>query len=388
MSAPRLGGLAVLALALVALAVWFGRHGVPQSESPSHGLLWPELSEGSGGVERLEILAADATAPQVLERVQGQWRVAGHGGWWADQARVEMLLRDLGRARKLEAKTAIHERHGLLGVADAGSGEGAGDAVDLTRAGTTRRLLVGRANPHSSGRFVRFADESQAWLVDAALDLPDDPRQWLDRELLDVASRRIARLEIRPGEGAAIVFVRTPGEGVGHRLVGAPGDRDVAEDRVEEALTLFEGLRLEHVKSDPGIDAGSAADPIGVRMESLDGLVLVAQSWNEGEARWVRLRVEFDLPAARGWVDAEIERDQAALDAARQPALDSGEAAAAPLDAATAGIGPMDPEERLEALQAEAVELGARLEGWVFSLPPRKRAIIESSRDQYFPPAD
>lgn len=382
MKSMRLVGMAVLALALVGLAMWFARQDVPQSHSPSQGLLWPQLE----GVERIEFRAAGDVVLEALERRDGGWRVAGRDGWWADAGRVEALLRELGRARKLEAKTAISERHALLGVADISSPAATGIAVDLAYAGGSRSLLVGDANPYSSGRFVRFADEDQAWLVDATLDLPADPRQWLDRELLDVASRRVQRLHITPGQDSPVGLVRTPGEGAGHALVDAPDGRDVDPARMEAAATLFEGLRLDDVRRDPGVEPPGAEAPVGIRMETVDGLVVDVQSWREEAVRWIRVRVDFDEGVARGWVEAEIDRDRLALAAASRPAADGGQAAAAPPEPAAAGMGPMDPAERLALLESDATALRARLQGWVFSLAPRKQAIIEARFDDYLTP--
>lgn len=388
MKSSRLGGLAVLAIGLVAVAVWFGRSGEPQSESPSEGLLWPQLADQVGQVERIGFRVAGDVELETLELRDGHWRVMAHDGWWADSARVDTLLRDLRRARKLEAKTAISERHGLLGVADISSAEGTGTAVDITYAGTTRQLLVGNANPHSSGRFVRFSDEAQAWLVDASLDLPADPRQWLARELLDIASRRVARLDITPQQGRSVKLVRAPGVPAGHVLAEAPEGRAADASRVETAATLFEGLRLDDVMRDPGIAPDADADPIRVRLHTVDGLAVDMDSWRDGGVRWIRMQVAFDQEVALAWVEAEIQRDQVALDAARLPVPDNGEGAAPPLDAESAGIGPLDAAQRMDELRLDAAALGSRLQGWAFSLSPRKQAIIEAPFDDYLTPAD
>lgn len=388
MKPMRLVGLAVLAIALVALAVWFGREDEPQSHSPSQGLLWPQLEAAPAGVERVAFHGAGDLALETLERGDDGWRVLGHDGWWADSGRIDALLRELARARKLEAKTAISERHGLLGVEDIASAAATGIAMDITVSGSTRRLLVGNPNPHSSGRFVRFADEAQAWLVDAELDLPADPRQWLDRELLDVASRRVERLEITPAGDGPVVLVRTPGEAPGHALADVPGDREVDPLRVETAATLFEGLRLDDVKRAPDVVPDGRAGLVGIRLVSVDGLVLDAHSWREGDVRWMQMQLAFDEPVARAWVEAEIERDRLALEAARAPAVDGGEAAAAPLDPEAAGIGAMDAAQRVAALHADVATLRARLQGWAFSLSPRKQAIIEAASDDYLTTAD
>lgn len=383
----HLVGLTGVAIALVALAVWFGRDGVPQSESPSQGLLWPELERPVDAVDRIEFRGAGDAVLEALEYRDGAWRVLGHGGWRADAGRVEALLRDLRRARKLEAKTALPDRYALLGVDDVASAEATGTAVGITHGSRERWLIVGNVNPHSAGRFVRFADEAQAWLVDVELDLPSDARQWLDREVMDIASLRIARLELTPEQGEAVVLVRTPGEGPGHALA-AEADVDVDQARVGTLATLMEGLRLDDVARDPGTGLGALAKPVRLRLETLDGLVIRGESWREGAVRWLRLDASFDALVARGWVEAEIERDETALSAASQPAVDGGEAAAAPLDAASVGLGPMDAEQRLQALQADAHVLAERLEGWVFSLSPRKQAIIEAAREDYLVPTD
>lgn len=388
MKPMHLAVLTVVAIALVVMAIWFGRDGVPQSESPSQGLLWPELGQPVEAVDRIEFRGAGGSTLEALEYRDGAWRVLGHGGWWADAGRVQSLLRDLRRARKLEAKTALPDRYALLGVDDVASADATGTAVGIVQGSRERWLIVGNANPHSSGRFVRFADEAQAWLVDVELDLPADARQWLDREVVDIASLRIARLEIMPDQGEAVVVVRTPGEGPGHALAGAEAGAEVDQARVEEMATLMEGLRLDDVVRDPGTGLGALAMPVHLRLETLDGLVIEGESWREGAVRWLRLDARFDALIARGWVEAEIERDEAALSAASQPAVDGGEAAAAPLDAGSAGLGPMDVEQRLQALQADAHLLAERLEGWVFSLSPRKQAIIETAREDYFLPTD
>ncbi len=169
-------------LAVAAVAAWLSiSEPAPEAAPP----LFPELTfDALDEAERIEIGTSDTPVVSVY-RDGGAWRVAERHDHPADVLKIRRLLSDLKDARKLERKTSSPEYYARLGVADPG-GDGGGKLLMFKDAHETRRLIVGKSSRQVSGQYVRAADEEVSWLIDVNLQLPTDPGEWLDTQIVHI----------------------------------------------------------------------------------------------------------------------------------------------------------------------------------------------------------
>ncbi|WP_111976453.1 DUF4340 domain-containing protein [Algibacillus agarilyticus] len=102
---------------------------------------------------------------------------------------LSQFVQTLKDARIIEAKTKVAEKHGQLGLnalndqSSVDSKANTGTQLALTNDTQTLTLLLGHTAKSSGGRYVRFANNDQTWLVDNALTTPSSATRWIDKKL-------------------------------------------------------------------------------------------------------------------------------------------------------------------------------------------------------------
>lgn len=159
------------------------------------GPLVAELQESADVVNQITVVTASSERIQaVLE--QGQWLMSSHGYYPVEQHKLAELLQDVINARKLQPKTNREEQLYRLGLAS--SDQGQPTELTISSDSDSWQLVVGNRPASGLGHYLRFADSSQAWLVDQSLSLPVSARDWMRQPILDVSVEEIisvARLD-------------------------------------------------------------------------------------------------------------------------------------------------------------------------------------------------
>ena len=212
------------------------------------GTLWLENLDVNA-VTRIDV-TGPGNMPQVaLERRPEGWGVVQRKHYAANVGVIRSLLLDLSEAKLLERKTRDPEQHARLGLGGIERLEAKGQQVTLHSADGARSVRIGASPEGRSATYVRNADDDQGWLVDRDFTIPEEPRRWLDPDLLDIGMEQVSRMEIVHPDGERIEGRRSEEAGdvkftVLNLPKGAVLKSEYALSRMASAIT---SLSLEDV---------------------------------------------------------------------------------------------------------------------------------------------
>ena len=359
MNRRTLTALAVVASALVAVLL-LARLDFPRDDALGvpHA---PGLAERLDDLESLRVTAAGNEVIVTIERGDSAWVVAERGGHPADFDRFRENLRALSEARRVERKTALAEMYPRLGVEDVSDPEAGGFLVELEygeKHSPDRFILGDRAG--AGMVYVRTAGEEQSWMVSADFDFPDQTRDWLDRDIIDLRSSEVRRVSLDRGANDVLEIARDERDDVNFTPANIPQGRELSYGSVANSI----GSALANVEANDVRPAGEVAEmprAVLARYETFDRLQL-------------ELDVREEVPAPPEEADDGGEEEES-----RYWVLFSARAVAPPPDPEPVDAEPADgaPETDagvVETVTAEerAAELNDALGGWAYELPRYK----------------
>lgn len=330
-----------------------------------------------------------------LLKQSDRWVVVEKAGYTANADRVQQLLVELRRARRLEQKTANPAGFEQLGVQDPGTEGATSKAVTLLDADGKEitKLIVGerrwskgsatgpvRADDQS---YVRVGGEANAWLAAGKLTIEGDPLRWLDQAICDVPRDRVAAARMSPTEGPALELARATKDEFEMKPVTVPEGREaktpLGTSQVVNALT---GLRFDDVAKADGFDWPAAPD-VTTTFWTFDGLKVTAEVVERDGKHWAKLRAEVVDKSERPGVPGEALVGPPPLLAAETAAApeQGADGAAAEGEAPAAPVGPT-PEE----LAAEAAKINAAAGPWIFALPSWKATAFKLKLEDVLAP--
>jgi hypothetical protein len=312
--------LAVSAAALFFMAVVSYISSVPWSPGSNvrAEVLFPNLAQPGAEFAAIEVKRAGDTVR--IETDGNLFRLASHDGYPADPEKILPLIRAASEARLVERKTALKDRHELLGLQDP---DATGSSARLLRLlGKSDALLgeiiLGRTTVDAfeaskGGTYVRRPGENQTWLVDRQLSASLSLRDWVKTRLIDLSPSTIKSVRVEHEGGESYDIVRAQ-DGKEHQLATMPAGKKLkyvnAIDDVVEAVSLIEFRSVRK--------AGHADKfPVKgrVTMETDKGYKPVVEFRSDGSQTWVRVtasggpeaKAEVDdlLTRAKGW-DFEV----------------------------------------------------------------------------------
>ena len=193
------------------------RHAIAARRSPA----------SSNSVTALSVRKGGAAPVVTMHKVADQWTVAERADYPADVAKLRKLLLALGDAKIVEEKTSNPANFSIIGVEDPTQPGAMGAQVTVPLAMASTAVIVGK--PSGPGYFARRAGENQSYLVEPPISLETEPRYWIDSRLIDVPTKSIQSVEIKPATGAGYVIHRLkPGED-GFGLDGTPAGRKAVD---------------------------------------------------------------------------------------------------------------------------------------------------------------
>jgi hypothetical protein len=176
--------VSVVILALLSgIAYWANR---PETSVESDARVSKTLVEASAVDKAAKIRISDQGKTVVLERqTDGSWHDASYYDMPADFSKLSSLVGDLTSAKIQRLVTTNPARLSRLEFKDT--------KVDLLDASdrTILSLVLGK-NADSGGRFLRFGDESKAYLAILTAYIDADPKNWADAQLLSVKPDDVA----------------------------------------------------------------------------------------------------------------------------------------------------------------------------------------------------
>lgn len=398
----------VTALALGA-ALWSNRTQQPERDVALSQPLVPGLEQDINEVSALRVRGPGDVLLASIRRTDAGWVLAEKDDYPVDANVLREYLLKLARAKRVEAKTDNPALYYKLGVEEISVKDHPGSQIEIDGLAQPVKLILGRNVPRGAGTYARHVSEAQSWQSDADLAVEKTPANWLQRELVDLASGRVLRVSVQPATGPALQIVRAePGGGGDFALANLPKGREPASEFVADATAgLLSGLRFDDVLRTA--DAPAPAEGLTTaRFEAEDGLVLALTAWKSGDATRATLAATLDEAVATTFVaeaQAKAVREHEALvaaasgapakDAAGAPAADAGDAKTGE-DASPTSLPPAPPlastdpaadrEQRLAALRAQRDAMNARFEGKTFVLPSFKAESLNRTLEDYLKP--
>lgn len=273
-----------------------------------------------------------------IVRHDDKWLVPDKSDYPARADMVRKLLVGLGELETIEAKTRNPQLYDRLNLQDP-STDGS-KAVQITvkdgQGATLASLLIGKRRTPPVGAaastagdmiYVRKAGDAQTWLVQGQVEMHDNAVDWAVRDVVDIASDKIAAVELEKPDAKPFAIFREKPEDKDFKIRAMPADKTVKSQwDVNAVAGVLEALTFDDVAKDGAFPFGPARGTD--RFRTKDGLVLTISLLPKDQETWVRVS-----------------------------ATGEGEAA------------------------TQAKELSARLSGWVYRLPDYKRDKLLTKLD-------
>ncbi len=299
------------ALAAVTLVVAGGAYFVSQQRDASiadpwqRQALYPGLLERVNDVTALRV-ATQADGPMTMTKGEaGVWTMAEAHGYRVDFDKIRQTLVELASLETLEPKTAKPENYPGLAVENVEAPDGATTkSIRITaKAGdeVLADLLVGRARPKDigAGVFVRKYGEDQAWLATGSYQPNQKPLQWLDRNVVNIDSRRVQQVTVTHPDGDTFTVTK-PEMGSEDMAYASPvpkGQQPKPVHEMNNMASITDFLIFEEVKPVEDVDWSQPA--VVSTYRTFDGLTLTITAVKDGTNTWVRVAAA-ESPRADG----------------------------------------------------------------------------------------
>lgn len=346
MTGRRLIVLVILALLAIVGAVWLSSERDLRRGESAGSPVFPTLSGALNDITEVRLVKAGGQTAVTLKRGEKHWQVVERSLYPADGGKLRKLLIDLAELRILEQKTSNPENYAVLGVEDVSAPTATGVRLELSGAPQPIALIVGKSAGGRSS-YARAGESAASIVVTPALTLDTEPKNWLDRVVVDIAANRVQQASISGGKGAAYIALRESRERTDLTVRDLPKGRELASPTAANPIaSAFSGLSFEDVRAVPA-DEQWGTDAAQAEYRLFDGTILEITGRKDGEQHWIRLTARFD--------DAQQQRFVVA------PAAET--------QTPTAPASPPVSEPKPEEARSQAQVLAARFAGWAYEIP-------------------
>lgn len=297
-----MGRNGVIGLAVLVGVLGLGWYGVEYREQRAREHItdvWLPALQGKAEQVRAIEVAQPGQLQVRLERREQSWLVPAKAGYPVAPGLVEQLLGVLEKARKVEARTHNPERLAQLGLAELGAVEQQAVRLSVQLAdGQALMLLIGKPG-QQGGQLVRMAGDTQSWLIDQHIELPQTELQWLDRRITQIAFSDIRELVIEQPGVAPLVLYREEGEASNVQVRDVPSGRRLTHETAANSMVLlFADLRFADAA--PLAQVGFKGEPaLRFRLTNVAGQALAGALHQQGEQFWLTLKPGSGFDAQR-----------------------------------------------------------------------------------------
>lgn len=277
----------LVVLAIVALVT--GDHGV--SRAAPNLRAFPALAAQLGDVASVTVSRDGSTMTFI--RDGDSWLVNERGNYPANPGKISQIVRAMADLTLVEPKTQKAGLYPRLEVEDAGKGKSALVTIKDKSGAAIAEAIVGkrrydRLGGGNDGVYVRKPGDAQAWLARGSLDLSGDPPSWLDRRILDIPEKKIAKVALTHADGSKLVISRSAPDAK-FAVEDAPADAKFkSETAVGGPATALETLDLEDVK--PAAEHPvSDKDVVSASFTTFDGLNIDLRLREHDKAEWIAI---------------------------------------------------------------------------------------------------
>jgi hypothetical protein len=228
-----------------------------------------------------------------LIRDGDSWLVAEKGNYPANAAKISQIVRAMADLTLVEPKTQNSDLYSRLEVEDPGNGKSALVAVKDKSGGDLAQAIIGkrrydRLGAGNDGVYLRKQGEAQAWLARGTLDPSGDPASWLDRQIIDISEKKIAKVTLTQADGTKLVISRAAPDAK-FAVEDAPdGTKFKSESTISGPAAALETLDLDDVKP-----AGELSVPDKEVMKAyfttFDGLTVDVRLMERDKSNWIAI---------------------------------------------------------------------------------------------------
>jgi uncharacterized protein DUF4340 len=295
MTPRRVVGLLIASAVIIAVAFWVSsrnRHPVP-------AVAGQPVLEGFKGVvnDVTEVRIAKGDGTKVtLHREPAAWKVSERD-YPADSGKVRKLLLDLGALSVVEEKTSDPASYERIGVEDVNSAKAGGTRIEAVTPAKTYSLIAGHTGGMKAS-YVRVKGAAKSYLASPQIAPDANPKQWLERNVLDIPESRIKEVAVTPATGPAYTVSREKKEQTDFTVSNVPKGRELTSPSAGNpvagelvSFTLDDVRKAPADAADPKADSktGSKAAPQRVVFRTFDGLEVQLDGVKEGDQHFVSI---------------------------------------------------------------------------------------------------
>ncbi len=342
--------VAVLAV-LSAVAFWANR---PPAAPPPDPRVGQPLADPAAITQAAQLRLTEGGKTVLLMREPGgTWWVPEYHGLLADFSKLSSFVSDLAAAKIQRLVTVNPERISRLDFS--------GAKIELLTADGKPlwSVLLGK-NADTGGRFVRFGDESKAYLASLNSSLDTDPKAWADAAFFTLKPDDIGRIEIPFESGQPVVLSRKTKDAP-WTANPTPAGQKVSAEKASAVLTALSGLRFSDTSdpADPQVKAAKAHE------RDFQLTTFAGQAYRVALGR----KPEEKKPKSPADASAKTEPKPAAPapDAAATPAPEADTIPAGPVYAFVT-----DPDPKAPVNRSASRERAFQIDDYVFTSLPQK----------------
>ena len=249
-----------------------------------------------------------------LDRDGNVFRYRERANYPADSQKVVDLVVDIARLTRLESKTSLAERHARLDLQDPiEKGSNAKQVTLIDSSGKEMATLVVGKRKYTlggkeGGTYIRLPGESQTWLAMGEVNPGVSPRDWIDKNVVDVPEAAVRRVTVSTPKGERVIAAR--GEGEKFVIENLPKNVTLVSDFIaEEYGRILAGLQAEDVALAQQVSF--ARDKVyAASVETIEGSIVTVEMTESGDQSWIRISAK---PAANLGAESSAAQAMAAI---------------------------------------------------------------------------
>ena len=376
-----LSSLSVIAAILILVAVFLVQReelAPPRTGQP----VFPELKAAINDVTELSV--ATQSGRITVQRDKEAWRVKEKHDYPADLGKIREALIGLAELKILEPKTRKPDLYEKLGLQDVEAEGSLSTGVTLKDAegNTLAEVILGNDRP-AKGKsgykeiFIRKPGTSLTWLVEGRLTVEKNPGAWLDKELVQIDTKRVRRLAVIHPDKTRLVVEKGKPADLDYQVVDLPEGLEIqSQFTVNNVVSTVTSLSLDDVK--PRSEVPFDDQPVVTAVfETFDGLQGTVRLLPKDEKHYVTIAAAFNAdliwkPEPEKTPEPKKESASQADEQPEQKTQDKEEATE-----------PEQPKMKPEAeVNAEIEALNKRVADWVYVIPKfRADTLLKKPQD-------
>jgi hypothetical protein len=363
-----IGFAAVTVIAVAAAGISIGVRYADNAGPVDQERLFANLTMDQSEVGSISVQTATETL--TAKNDVGNWSIVERSGYPGSGAKMEKVMLGLAEIRLSEPKTRLKERYPRLQVEDVAEKDA--NSKLLTVKGKEGEILaeviVGRENravsgPGGTGIYVRKPGEEQAWLALGVLDVPDEPKDWINAKIIDVNRSRIQTGTVVQPNGDKLVIEKKQQVEKNFTLTNKPEGRKIQyESDVQNVGQGLEEFDVEDVRKAEDVTFPENK-MVKTEYRTFDGLVVNVVTF-EGETQedgfWAKFVASVDDEAAKAATDQAKTPEPAASEARTED----------------------EPKSEAVDVHKEAGRINATVSGWAFKIPAYKYRYMARRMDE------